>query len=100
MDSDEKKLFKQHLELTERVIYPGLVKLKWSSKGILEGFVRDCRRSCVDLFTKLKIYKINKQKITEKCTEISSKSLIKIDKKRIYEIRFFEEEQEQHRALM
>lgn len=100
MDDTEKKLFKQHLELTERVIYPGLVKLKWSSKGILEAFVRDCRRSCSELFTKLKIFKDNTAKIHEKCAEISSKSLIKIDKKRNYEIRFFEEEQESHRKEM
>jgi dynein heavy chain len=59
MDDTEKKLFKQHLEVTERVIHPGLVKLKWSSKGILEGFVRDCRRSCAELFNKLNIFKRN-----------------------------------------
>jgi len=66
--------------------------LKWSLKGILEGFVRECRRSCAELFTKLNIFKSNSKKIKEKCVEIASKSLIKIDKKRIYEIKFFEDE--------
>ena len=49
MDDTEKKLFKKHLEETKLVINPGLQKLKWSSKGILESFVRDCIRKCKEL---------------------------------------------------
>jgi len=42
------------------VIHPGLVKLKWSSKGILEGFVRECRRSCNELYGKVQTFKKNR----------------------------------------
>jgi len=63
METTEKGLFKGHLEITEKVIYPGLHKLKWSSKGILETFVRDCRRSCNELFSKLRMFKNNTEKI-------------------------------------
>jgi len=40
MDETESKLFKGHLEQAQRIINPGIVKLKWSSKGILESFVK------------------------------------------------------------
>jgi len=63
MDETEKKLFKKHLDETKMVINPGLMKLKWSSKGILEGFVRDCRRKCKDLYDILLMYKSSRVKI-------------------------------------
>jgi dynein heavy chain len=63
MDETEKKLFKKHLEETKLVINPGLMKLKWSSKGILEGFVRECRRKCKEIYEILKMYKNNSIKI-------------------------------------
>lgn len=63
MDDTEKKLFKKHLEEINMVINPGLQKFKWSSKNILEGFVRDCRRNCKDLLDILKMYKNNRIKI-------------------------------------
>lgn len=101
MDDNEKKLFKQHLEMTEKVINTGVSvgnkKLKWNSKMALEGFVRDCRRSCAELSNKISVFKNNMQKITDKCHEISSKILIRIDKKKVYELKTFEDEQEKHR---
>lgn len=63
MDPMEKSLFKDHYNQTEKVIQPGLLKLKWSSKGILETFVRECRRSCNEIYNKLKMFKNNTEKI-------------------------------------
>ena len=96
MDEDEKKLFKTHLDNTEKVISSGLSRLKWSSKGILKDFVRDCRKSCKELMNKINSHKNNTKKIFDKCHEISSKILIKLDKKRVYEVKHFEDEQERH----
>lgn len=91
MDDNEKKLFKQHLEMTEKVINTGVSvgnkKLKWNSKMALEGFVRDCRRSCAELSNKISVFKNNMQKITDKCHEISTKILIRIDKKRFMSLK-------------
>ena len=104
MDDTEKKLFKQHLEMTEKVINTGVSvgnkKLKWSSKMALEGFVRDCRRSCAELSNKITVFKNNMQKISDKCQEISSKILISINKKTVYELRTFEDEQEKHKKVL
>lgn len=87
MDPMERSLFKDHYNQTEKVIQPGLLKLKWSSKGILETFVRECRRSCNEIYNKLKMFKSNTEKIEQKCSEITSRILIKIDKKRTIEIK-------------
>lgn len=87
------------MEQTEKVIAPGLNKLKWSSKTILENFVRDVRKSCSELSHKLQIFKTNTMKIYQKCLEISQIPLILIDKKVEYDIKFFMEEQDRHRVL-
>ena len=92
MDSLEKKLFKGHMDSVDKIILSGLVRLKWSSKGILEGFVRECRRSCNEIYMKLKMFKNNTKKIEDKCQEISSKLLIKIEKKKVTEIKAFEDD--------
>lgn len=75
----------------------GVKKLKWNSKGTLESFVRESRRSCAELSSKIAMFKNNFQKIYDKCHDVSSKILIKIDTKKVYEIRQFEEEQERHK---
>lgn len=97
MDESEKKLFRGHLDQMDRQIHPGLARLKWSSKGILENFARDSRRSCNELFNKLKVFKQNTEKIDQKCQDIANQLLIKIDRKKAIEIKAFEEEQERHR---
>jgi dynein heavy chain len=75
----------------------GVKKLKWNSKGTLESFVRESRRSCAELSSKIAMFKSNFQKIYDKCHDVSAKILIKIDTKKVYEIRQFEEEQEKHK---
>ena len=82
------------------MIAPGLTKLKWSSKTILENFVRDVRKGCHDLSNKLSVFRSNSQKISQKCQEISQIQLIYIDKKIEYDISFFMTEQEKHRKIM
>jgi dynein heavy chain len=90
MDSLEQKLFKGHMDLVDQQIRPGLLKLKWSSKGILEKFVFDSRKMCNEIYQKLKMFKSNTEKIDAKCTEIASKVLIKLEKKKAVEIDKFE----------
>ena len=87
MDDTERKLFKALTDANEKDINPGLGKLKWSSKGILEGFVRHCRRVAEEIYKKLKMFKNNTEKIEVKCNEIQSRILIKIDKKKNMEIK-------------
>lgn len=74
-------LFKGHLDKMNRIIRPGTGKLKWSSKGILENFVRDCKKACSELENILYLFKYNNEKIDIKCAEISGRILIKNEKK-------------------
>lgn len=75
-----------------RIIRPGTGKLKWSSKGILENFVRDCKKACSELENILYLFKYNNEKIDMKCAEISGRILIKNEKKQNTELHKYEED--------
>lgn len=93
-------LFKGHVLKINYNISHGLQKIKWSSKGIIEGFVRDCRKACAELYGTLLMFKDNTEKIDQKCLEVSQKILIKNDKKSSIELHKYEEIQEKHRNDM
>ena len=67
MDDMEKKLFNGHIQKIDRKINEGLTKLKWSSKNVLEDFVRSARLHCSEIYSKLKSFKNNTDKIESKC---------------------------------
>jgi len=51
------------MDLVDSQIRPGLLKLKWSSKGILEKFVFESRKVCIEMYNKLKMFKQNTERI-------------------------------------
>lgn len=63
MDDTERKLFKTLTDAVDKEIHLGLSKLRWSSKGILETFVRLIRRVAGEIYGKLKMFKTNTDKI-------------------------------------
>jgi len=63
MDDTEKKLFKALIDANEKDINPGLSKIKWSTKGVLEGFVKLIRKIAEEIYKKLKMFKNNTEKI-------------------------------------
>ena len=46
---DERKLFADTVRRLDRKIMPGLTKLTWASKGVVEFFVKDCRKNCAEV---------------------------------------------------
>ena len=101
MDENERNLFAEHLQATDKIIQPGISRFKWSSKSNVDSFLnRSCRNSCQDLYNKLKAFKGNTEKIEGKCQEIASKLFLTINKKRSYLITEFEEEQETHQKSL
>ena len=44
LSPDERRLFTERIAFLDKKFAPGLNKLFWSSKGIVEYFVRDCRK--------------------------------------------------------
>jgi dynein heavy chain, axonemal len=98
MDDNERNLFAEHLQTTNKVIQPGITRFKWSSKANVDSFLgRTCRGICSDLYNKLKEFKANTDKIEQKCQEIASKLFLKINKKHSYQIGEFYDEQKEHR---
>lgn len=68
MDENERNLFAEHLQATDKIIQPGITRFKWSSKSNVDSFLnRSCRTSCQDLYNKLKAFKTNTEKIEGKC---------------------------------
>ena len=60
MDENERNLFAEHLQATDKVIQPGITRFKWSSKSNVDSFLgRTCRGVCNDLYHKLKEFKSN-----------------------------------------
>jgi len=51
-DSEEKKLFKEHLSDLDKVIESGMTKYKWNSSA--NAFLTNSRMSCLDVFKKVK----------------------------------------------
>lgn len=55
MDDNERNLFAEHLQATDKIIQPGITRFKWSSKSNVDSFLgRTCRGVCSDLYNKLK----------------------------------------------
>ena len=94
---DVKKLLAEHLENTDRTLHAGLFNLKWSSKTVLENFVKRCRASCAELHRILKTYKSNTDKIFNICKNTGEMMLIEVDKKIASEVKIFEMTQERCR---
>jgi dynein heavy chain, axonemal len=47
--TDERKLFSERVKSLDHKILPGLGKLTWASQGVVELFVKECRRHAGDI---------------------------------------------------
>jgi len=96
MDKTEKLLFQEKLQVLQKKTNPGIVRLKWNSRGVVDAFVRDCRKLCNDVYDLLKRFKRNHYAVSTKCRLISEIVLVIVEKKRIYEEGQFEVAQVDH----
>jgi dynein heavy chain, axonemal len=96
MDKTEKMLFQEKLQVLQKKTSPGIIRLKWNSRGVVDSFVRDCRKLCNDVYELLKRFKKNHFIVSSKCRTISESVLVIIEKKRIYEEGQFEAAQVDH----
>ena len=46
LDPDEKKLFQEHIKRLDKRVNAGLLRFNWASKGVIEWYVKDCRKNC------------------------------------------------------
>ena len=87
----EKLLFKEHLDLLDRTIEPGIKRFNWGAAA--DAFVYTCRRECQEVFKKVKKFQKNQMKINEEFEKIHTTTLTQIQKK-LYPLKEFIKEQE------
>jgi hypothetical protein len=87
----EKLLFKEHLDLLDRTIEPGIKRYNWGAAA--DAFVYQCRRECLDNFKKVKMFQQNHHRINEEFEKIQTTTLTQIQKK-LYMLKEFIKEQE------
>jgi dynein heavy chain len=100
ISTDERHLFVDHLRRLDRRIGPGMAKLTWQSKNVVEMFVRDCCASSTETHAVVKEFKDAKVTIARISKQIGSSILLRIDKNQIYEGGVFETRQKEHRLLL
>jgi hypothetical protein len=87
----EKLLFKEHLDLLDRTIEPGIKRFNWGAAA--DAFVYTCRRECMEVFKKVKKFQKNQMRINEEFEKIHTTTLTQIQKK-LYSLKDFIKEQE------
>lgn len=57
ISEQERLLFKEHMELLDKTIEPGIKRLNWSMNS--DNFVVNCKRECMDVFRKVQMFQNN-----------------------------------------
>ncbi|EKX36467.1 hypothetical protein GUITHDRAFT_97557 [Guillardia theta CCMP2712] len=97
-DKGERKLFQEKLNNLKRIINPGITKMHWSSRGIVDYYCRQCRTHCEEVYRLVLTFKSNHDQIMKLGNMIADTLLVKIENKRIYEEGSFEQVQDEHRS--
>ncbi len=88
----EKLLFKEHLDILDKTIEPGIKRFNWGAAA--DAFVYTCRRECLEVFKKVKKFQKNAQRINDEFDKIYTSTLTQIQKK-LYLLKEFIKEQEE-----
>ena len=86
---DERKLFRERIRFLDKKIQPGLTRLTWSSKGISEFYVADSRLNATALRHTVQEYLDSNKTIASVCSQISEKSLLDLESRKVYVIADF-----------
>ena len=79
INDKEKSLFKEHLDILDRTIEPGIRRHNWGSQA--DNFVYACRKECQDVFLNVKKFQNNVMKIHNEFEKISTTTLTNVQKK-------------------
>lgn len=85
LNPEERALFRERIKILDKKIGPGLNKLHWTVKGLVDMFVSDCRIQASKLQMKVDEYKSANLSIKQNCEQIAQTLLIKLDPNRVYE---------------
>jgi len=79
VNEEEKSLFKEHLDILDRTIDPGIRRHNWGSQA--DNFVYACRGECRDVFLNVKKFQSNVAKVQQEFEKISTTTLTNVQKK-------------------
>ncbi|OQR95763.1 dynein heavy chain, partial [Thraustotheca clavata] len=97
LSSTERRLFDDIIRKLDRRIQPGLQKLTWLSKGVVEWYVADCRKHCDATYKIVREFQDNKEVIASNCKMIAGLMHIAIERNNVYDDGVFEVKQASHR---
>jgi len=100
LSTEERRLFQEHIRRLDRRIAPGLTKLTWATKGVVDWYLRECRKHCAETHQIVLDFKAKKSVIASECKIIAETFLIKMQKNTVYEGVVFAARQEDHRAIV
>lgn len=67
--------------------YVGMTRLTWSSKGVVEFYVRDCCAHCAEVHALINAVHARQEAITRACRALASLPLLAVDKSAAYDDR-------------
>ncbi|TMW60768.1 hypothetical protein Poli38472_000810 [Pythium oligandrum] len=97
LSSTERRLFEDIIRKLDRRIQPGLQKLTWVSKGIVDWYVSDCRKHCETTYKIVQEFQENKDIVAKNCKMIAALMHIFIERNTVYDEGVFEAKQDTHR---
>ena len=97
LSPEERALFSERIQFLDKRVYPGINKLTWNSRGVVEYFVKDCRKNCREVMSLVQDFKNAFLRIQGICRRVSETLLVSIEKKKVYAEGEFEEKQSVHR---
>ncbi|CAM9228493.1 unnamed protein product, partial [Choristocarpus tenellus] len=92
----ERKLFADNIRRLDKRILQGMTKLTWSSKGIVEYYVRDCCTHAAETRELVRGIHRQKEAVDRQCRLLSQLQLTKIDKTVVYDDQVFSQKQADH----
>lgn len=100
INPEERRLFIDHINRLDRKIKPGISKITWHSKNLIDIFVRDSCLLCEEVHGVVKDFKESKNSISKICDEISNTILLKVDKNHGYKSKSFNDTQNEYRNML
>lgn len=100
LSSEDRSLFAQRIAFLDSKFLPGWTKLWWSSQGIVEYYVRECKGHADKLQATVNDFKLGVQYTQHLCKVIADTPVISIENKRTYDLEKFQERQRQQRAAV
>ena len=86
-------MFKERIRNLDKKVHHGLTKIKWSSKGISDLFISECRLNASKVQKQVDDYKVASGDVEHVCKTMSKLLLVQIDPRKAYANFEFEEDQ-------